>query len=108
MILCDRFHDSTRAYQGAGGGASEGLITALDVGSSKVSALIAQKSDDGQLVVLGGLIEDTEGDGVDKVRGLGDIPVLGALFRSRSKTLNKTELLVFITPQVLVDTRLQP
>jgi dTMP kinase len=30
VILCDRFHDSTRAYQGAGGGASEGLITALE------------------------------------------------------------------------------
>jgi type II secretory pathway component GspD/PulD (secretin) len=31
-------------------------------------------ADDGQIIVLGGLIEDTEGDGTDKVRGLGDIP----------------------------------
>ena len=40
-------------------------------------------ADDGQIIVLGGLIEDTVGDGVEKVPGLGDIPIIGNLFKYR-------------------------
>jgi general secretion pathway protein D len=58
-------------------------------------------ADDGQIIVLGGLIEDSEGDGVDKVRGLGDIPVLGNLFKSQSRTRKKTNLMVFLRPVVI-------
>lgn len=58
-------------------------------------------ADDGQIIVLGGLIEDTEGDGEEKVRGLGDIPVLGNLFKYRSRTRNKTNLMVFLRPVVV-------
>ena len=57
--------------------------------------------DDGQVVVLGGLLEDTYGNGLEKVPGLGDIPVLGALFRYEAKTRQKTNLLVFLRPYVL-------
>ena len=58
-------------------------------------------ADDGQIVVLGGLIEDTEGDGVDKVPGLGNIPILGNLFKSQSRTRKKTNLMVFLRPVVI-------
>ncbi|WP_373990014.1 type II secretion system secretin GspD [Duganella sp. BuS-21] len=58
-------------------------------------------ADDGQIIVLGGLIEDTEGDGTDKVRGLGDIPILGNLFKSQSRTRKKTNLMVFLRPVVI-------
>lgn len=58
-------------------------------------------ADDGQIIVLGGLIEDTEGDGEEKVRGLGDIPVLGNLFKYRSRTRTKTNLMVFLRPVVV-------
>jgi type II secretory pathway component GspD/PulD (secretin) len=58
-------------------------------------------ADDGQIIVLGGLIEDTEGDGTDKVRGLGDIPVLGNLFKYQSRTRKKTNLMVFLRPVVI-------
>ncbi|MBV6322746.1 type II secretion system secretin GspD [Duganella violaceipulchra] len=58
-------------------------------------------ADDGQIIVLGGLIEDTEGDGVDKVRGLGDIPVLGNLFKYQTRTRKKTNLMVFLRPVVI-------
>lgn len=58
-------------------------------------------ADDGQIVVLGGLIEDTEGDGEEKVRGLGDIPVLGNLFKYRSRNRTKTNLMVFLRPVVV-------
>jgi general secretion pathway protein D len=58
-------------------------------------------ADDGQIIVLGGLIEDTEGDGTDKVRGLGDIPVIGNLFKYQSRTRKKTNLMVFLRPVVI-------
>jgi general secretion pathway protein D len=55
-------------------------------------------ADDGQIIVLGGLIEDTEGDGEEKVHGLGDIPLIGNLFKYRTRTRNKTNLMVFLRP----------
>jgi len=58
-------------------------------------------ADDGQIIVLGGLIEDTEGDGTDKVRGLGDIPVLGNLFKYQTRSRKKTNLMVFLRPVVI-------
>ncbi len=58
-------------------------------------------ANDGQVVVLGGLLEDNYQDGEQKVPGLGDIPILGALFRSENKTRVKTNLLVFLRPIIL-------
>ena len=57
--------------------------------------------DDGQIVVLGGLIEDKVDGTVNKVPLLGDIPFLGRLFRYDSRTRQKTNLLVFLRPVVL-------
>jgi len=51
--------------------------------------------------VLGGLIEDTEGDSVDKTRGLGDIPILGNLFKYQKRSRKKTNLMVFLRPVVI-------
>jgi general secretion pathway protein D len=58
-------------------------------------------ADDGQIIVLGGLIEDTTGDGTDKVRGLGDIPILGNLFKYQTRSRKKTNLMVFLRPVVI-------
>jgi len=58
-------------------------------------------ADDGQIIVLGGLIQDDASDGVEKVRGLGDIPVIGNLFKYQSRTRKKTNLMVFLRPQVV-------
>ena len=60
--------------------------------------------DDGSILVLGGLIEDKFTEKKSKVPLLGDIPVLGALFRSESRTRNRTNLMVFLRPVVLRDT----
>ncbi len=57
--------------------------------------------DDGQIIVLGGLIEDSYGDGVQKVPVLGDIPWIGGLFRYENKNRSKTNLLVFLRPYVM-------
>lgn len=58
-------------------------------------------ADDGQVIVLGGLIEDSTSDGTDKVRGLGDIPVLGNLFKYNSRQRKKTNLMIFLRPVVV-------
>jgi general secretion pathway protein D len=57
--------------------------------------------DDGQIVVLGGLIQDSFIDADDKVPLLGDAPLIGALFRYESRKRSKTNLMVFLRPQVL-------
>jgi general secretion pathway protein D len=59
--------------------------------------------DDGQTIVLGGLIEDNFTINRSKVPLLGDIPYLGALFRSESRTRNRTNLMVFLRPVVMRD-----
>lgn len=59
--------------------------------------------DDGQIIVLGGLVEDQSTNGVDKVPLLGDIPVVGNLFRSEKRTRTKTNLMVFLRPHVIRD-----
>ncbi|MGI9219867.1 MAG: type II secretion system secretin GspD [Woeseiaceae bacterium] len=59
--------------------------------------------DDGQILVLGGLLEDVMRESEQRVPFLGSIPGLGALFRSRKTDLVKTNLLVFIRPKILRD-----
>jgi len=57
--------------------------------------------ENGGTVVIGGIFELTESDTETKVPLLGDLPLVGNLFKSRSRVSNKQELLVFITPKVL-------
>ncbi len=59
--------------------------------------------DDGQILVLGGLLEDVLRESEQRVPVLGSIPVLGALFRSQKTAKVKTNLLVFIRPKILRD-----
>lgn len=74
---------------------SAGLIT------SKRSIDTNVLVDDGQIVVLGGLIDDNMQDTEEKVPLLGDIPWLGNLFKYRSRTHTKTNLMVFLRPTVV-------
>ena len=57
--------------------------------------------EDGAIIVIGGLLQDKYGGGQDKVPFLGDIPGVGALFRSDKRTREKTNLMVFLRPVVL-------
>ena len=59
--------------------------------------------DDGQIVVIGGLIQDSVKDGVEKVPVLGDIPLIGALFQYKTRSRSKTNLMVFLRPVVVRD-----
>jgi general secretion pathway protein D len=56
---------------------------------------------DGQTIVLGGLLSETVTTIKDQVPMLGDLPLLGGLFRSESKTIQKKNLLVFVTPTLI-------
>ena len=60
---------------------------------------------DGQTLILSGIIQESERSSVSKVPILGDIPILGALFRSTNKTNQRQEVVVLLTPQILNDNR---
>ena len=59
--------------------------------------------ENGGTVVIGGIFEQNELEQVQKVPFLGDVPYLGNLFKTRTKTADKTELLIFLTPKVVTD-----
>jgi len=61
----------------------------------------AVQVEDGGLLVLGGLIQDTSSDGVSKVPVIGDLPLVGNLFRYTTRQRSKTNLLVFLRPRTL-------
>lgn len=59
--------------------------------------------DNGETVVLGGIFQHSVTDTVDKVPLLGDLPLLGALFRRSYQQMGKSELLIFVTPKVVIE-----
>ncbi|MUI54900.1 type IV pilus secretin PilQ [Aliivibrio fischeri] len=58
--------------------------------------------DNGETVVLGGIYQHSLSNSVEKVPVLGDLPLLGALFRRSSENIGKKELLIFVTPKVVI------
>jgi len=80
---------------------SEG-VNAIIVNSRSAETTVTVQ--DGHTIVVGGLIRTTDRDHVDKVPFLGDVPVLGNLFRSTRKVKERTELLIILTPTVLQNT----
>ena len=57
-------------------------------------------ADNGETVVIGGIYQEDESNGETKVPILGNIPVLGNLFKKKSRRNNRTELLIFLTPKI--------
>jgi general secretion pathway protein D len=60
---------------------------------------------DGEIVVIGGLMQNTVTDGDEKVPVLGDIPLFGGLFRYKKRSQNKTNLMIFLRPTLVRDSR---
>jgi type IV pilus assembly protein PilQ len=77
--------------------ATGGSVPSIDTREIITQVLV----NDGQTVVLGGILETVKSKAANKVPFLADIPVLGYLFRSTTDINNKTELLIFITPKIL-------
>ena len=84
--------------------AAEG-VNSVDLITSKRSIKTTVLADDGETIVLGGLIQDDVRRVVRKVPLLGDIPGLGFLFRSTSDTREKRNLIVFLRPSILTDSQ---
>ncbi|MBE0509211.1 MAG: type IV pilus secretin PilQ [Chromatiales bacterium] len=74
-----------------------GGVPSIDTRSVETQVLV----DNGDTVVLGGIYEQSTSEGASKVPLFGDIPLLGALFRSNSRSASKNELLIFVTPRIL-------
>jgi type IV pilus assembly protein PilQ len=77
--------------------ATGGFVPSIDKREIVTQVLV----NDGQTIVLGGILETERREGEQKVPLLGDIPVVGRLFKSTTKTDNKDELLIFVTPRIL-------
>ena len=80
--------------------ATGGSVPTIDTRDVKTTVLV----NDGDTVVLGGIYETTENTSVSKVPLLGDLPLLGWLFRNTQTTNNKDELLIFVTPKIVDQT----
>jgi type IV pilus assembly protein PilQ len=82
-------------YQTARGGS----VPSIDTRALSTQVLVAN----GDTVVLGGIFQDEKNSTESKVPWLGDIPVVGALFRRRAHETKKRELLIFVTPSIVED-----
>lgn len=80
-----------------------GAIAASDIITNKRSIKTSVLVESNQLVVLGGLIDDNQRQNVQKVPGLGDLPLLGALFRYQTSNKIKRNLMVFLHPVIVRD-----
>jgi type IV pilus assembly protein PilQ len=78
---------------------STGDAVAIDTQEIKTQVLV----ENGETIVLGGIFQQTSSDGVTKVPLFGDLPVLGALFRQTSELQQKRELLIFVTPKIIME-----
>ncbi|HQQ62888.1 MAG TPA: type IV pilus secretin PilQ family protein [Pseudomonadales bacterium] len=76
-----------------------GKIPVIDTMGLTTNILV----DNGQTIVLGGIFETSDSTSVSKLPFLGDLPVLGTLFRHTYRSDSKSELLIFITPRLLQD-----
>ncbi|MDF1831135.1 MAG: type IV pilus secretin PilQ [Porticoccaceae bacterium] len=82
--------------------ANGGSVPSINVTEVETKVLVG----DGQTLVLGGIFQMEELNGVEKVPVLGDIPYLGRLFRNEIKDSTKREILIFITPRIIGDSLL--
>ncbi len=83
-------------------GSNGGFVPSID--TRQLTTQVRIKN--GETAVLGGIYETETRDGVTKVPVLGDLPVIGGLFRSKTRTDDKSEMLIFITPKILNDDNL--
>ena len=89
------------------------IYTTGETGDQELAVTLLQRRDldlkgvrikDGETLVIGGMIQETETKTVSKIPFLGDIPVIGMFFRSTNTAKEKTEMVIMLTPQIVVDT----
>ena len=89
------------------------IYTTGETGEQELAVTLLQRRDldlkgvrikDGETLVIGGMIQETETKTVSKIPFLGDIPVIGMFFRSTGTSKEKSEMVIMLTPQIVVDT----
>lgn len=85
---------------------SKTTLGSVDLVTSKREIKTNVLVTDGNLVVLGGLMDESESESLAKVPGLGDIPLLGALFSYKENTVKRKNLMVFLRPRIVRDDQL--
>ena len=78
---------------------STGDAVAIDTQEISTQVLV----ENGETIVLGGIFQQATSNDVRKVPLLGDLPFVGNLFKNSSEVLEKRELLIFVTPKILID-----
>lgn len=86
-------------------GTSDAVLTSIGPSTTKRSTKTSITVKDGSMIVIGGLISTNYNKSLEKIPYLGDIPVVGWLFRNDSTSLTKENLLIFITPHIVKDER---
>ena len=84
-------------FQTLGSGVNASVYPVINTRNTDTTVTVQ----DGETIVIGGLIQDNKAVNITKVPGLGDIPLIGQFFRSRELTRSKTELMIFMTPHVV-------
>ena len=84
-----------KEFTSSGGNIAE--VPVLNTQTTSTKVMIK----DGETLVIAGLIRDKTIDTVSKIPVLGDVPILGYLFRHKNKTVVKKNLLIFITPKIV-------
>lgn len=80
---------------------------AVTIGGTQIPALTTRRAEttvelgSGQSMMIGGLLQNVHNNIIDKTPGVGDVPILGALFRSNAFQRNETELMIIITPYLV-------
>lgn len=85
------------------GGDSEAILTSIGPTTTKRSTKTSVVVKDNNTVVIGGLMQEKDDVVVNMMPWLGDIPVLGYLFKQKSSSKKKTNLLIFLTPHIVKD-----
>ncbi len=88
---------SPSSTQDLGNGSSATLLTVRELNSGNI------RLRDGQTLIVSGIIQDSDRTTVTKVPILGDIPILGALFRRTNRSNTRQEVIILLTPQILDD-----
>lgn len=77
----------------------DNLVTPTIVGTKQIITQVL--ADNGETVVIGGIYQEDTSNSETKVPLLGDVPVLGRLFKKKTRRANRTELLIFLTPKII-------
>lgn len=95
-IQLDIYQEVSSVFGAVGSGSSDLILNTRNIATSVLA-------DDGEIIVLGGLIEQTDSLSNSKIPLLGDIPVAGNLFKSEGRGTTRTNLMVFIKPTIVRD-----